>query len=112
MEISTVIGPITVLAVKGDIDSNTFRMVADKAETLVNQGYDKLVLDLHEVEYISSAGLVALQTIVGRAASHGGQAVLCGVTSRVGKVLELTGFANKISIFSDVAAATSSFAQA
>jgi len=63
MEISTAIGPITVLAVKGDIDSNTFRMVADKAETLVNQGYDKLVLDLHEVDYISSAGLVALQTI-------------------------------------------------
>ena len=70
MEISTVVGSVTVLAVKGYIDSNTFRMVVDEAETLVNQGYVKLVLDLHEVDYISSAGLVALQTIVGRAASH------------------------------------------
>ena len=109
MEISTAIGPVTILAVKGAIDSNTFREVADKAETLVNQGYDKLVLDLHEVDYISSAGLVALQTIVGRAASHGGQAVLCSVTSRVAQVLELTGFAERISIFPDLAAATSSF---
>ena len=112
MEISTVIGPVTVLAVKGAIDSNTFREVADKAETLVNQGYDKLVLDLHAVDYISSAGLVALQTIVGRAASHGGKAVLCGVTSRVGRVLQVSGFADKISIYPDVAAATSSFAEA
>ena len=111
MEISTVIGPITVLAVKGDIDSNTFRMVADKAETLVSQGHVKLVLDLHEVDY-SSAGLVALQTIIGRAASHGGKAVLCGVTSRVGRVLKVSGFADKISIFPDLTAATSSFAGA
>jgi anti-anti-sigma regulatory factor len=76
------------------------------------QQLTRLVLDLHEVDYVSSAGSVALQTVVGRAASHGGKAVLCGVTSRVGRVLELSGFADKISIFPDLTAATFSFAGA
>ncbi len=109
MELSTVVGPVTVLGIKGDIDSSTFRSVVDEAEALIKQGHSKLVLDLHEVNYISSAGLVALQTIIGRASNAGGKAVVAGATGRVAQVLQVTGFTGKIGVFPDLPTATASF---
>jgi anti-anti-sigma factor len=61
------------------------------------------------VDYISSGGLVALQTISGRAASHDGKMVLCGLSKEVSRVLSITGFADMLDIFPDVDTAVASF---
>jgi anti-anti-sigma factor len=67
------------------------------------------VLDLTGVDYISSGGLIALQTITGRVATQGGKAVLCCVGKQVAQVLKISGFDQRLSIFPDVAAAKASF---
>jgi anti-anti-sigma factor len=61
------------------------------------------------VDYISSGGLVALQTVVGRAASRGGKAVLCNIGKQVAQVLKLSGFDQRLNIYADLAAAMASF---
>lgn len=110
MQISVTAGPITVLSVKGNIDATSFRELAEKGEGVLNQGYSKLVLDLHEVSYISSAGLMAIQTIAGKATAKGGKLVIAGLNPQVKRVVELGGFDKILTISSDVAAAKTSLA--
>src|SRR5574341_674907 len=109
MEVATTRDPVTVLSVKGDIGSYTFTQLIEKAEAVIKQGHANLVLDLHDVNYISSGGLVALQTIAGKANAGGGKMVLCGLTRRVQQVVEISGFNQVLTIFPDAAAARSSF---
>jgi anti-sigma B factor antagonist len=109
MQVKTTIGPVTMLSVTGYIDAATFPQLISEADQVLDKGHANLVLDLGGVDYISSGGLVALQTIAGRAASRGGKAVLCCVREQVAKVLKISGFDQWFSIFPDVAAAKASF---
>jgi anti-sigma B factor antagonist len=109
MEVTTTLGPVTVLSVSGQIDDRTFATLVREAEEALNTGYVRLVLDLGGVDYVSSAGLIALQTIAMRAASRDGKMVLCCLGKKVSQVLGLTGFDRTLAIFPDVAAAKASF---
>jgi anti-sigma B factor antagonist len=109
MQVTATFGPVTLLSVQGNVDSSTFRELVEKAEQVIKQGYPKLVLDLHEVNYVSSAGLMALQTIAGAANDNGGKMVVSGLNKQVQHVMELAGFDKILSIFSDAAAAQASF---
>jgi len=108
MRITTTRGPVTVLAVAGEIDGETFPQLIAEADNSFEAGHARLVLDLSDVSYISSGGLVALQTILGRTVARGGNLAVCGVTQRVRKVLETTGFDQRLSILPDRAAAIAS----
>ena len=109
MEVTTTFGPVTVLSVTGYIDAETFPQLISEADKVLNTGHVNLVLDLSGVDYISSGGLIALQTITGRAAARGGKAVLCCVSKQVAQVLKISGFDQRLSIFPDVEAAMASF---
>jgi anti-sigma B factor antagonist len=105
MDITTTTGPVTILAVTGDVDGGNYCQLIEAADPLLGAGHTQLILDLSGVTYISSAGLVALQTIATRAASLGGKAVLCGPDSNVRHVLEMTGIIHAISVYPDAAVA-------
>jgi anti-sigma B factor antagonist len=109
MQTTTDLGPVTVLAVSGSIDSSTFFDFVKEAEELLKTGYANLVIDLSDVGFVSSGGLKALQTIALRAISHDGKMVLCGVGKDVSRVLRTTGFDKLLEIYPDVAAAKASF---
>jgi anti-sigma B factor antagonist len=100
------------VSVKGDIDSDTFRRLVEQATQVIDQGYNRLVLDLQGVNYISSGGLVAIQTIAGKAEGQGGKVVLCGLTRQVARVLELAAFGQWLRIFPDVSTAKANFSAA
>ncbi len=109
MEISVAVGPVTTLTVKGDVDGSNFRDLIEKGQQVINQGYSRLILDLHDVPFISSAGLLALQTITGTALSKGGKLVLVGLDRNVQRAIQLSGFDKFLSIYGDLAAAQASF---
>ncbi len=110
MEITVTAGPVTILAVKGDVDGSNFRDLIEKGQQVIQQGYTRLILDLHDVHFISSAGLLALQTITGTALGKGGKLVLVGLDPHVQRAIQLSGFDKFLSIYGDVAAAQASFA--
>ena len=109
MHIATTIGPVTVLSVSGRIDAYSFPQLMSEANQRLEEGQTRLVLDLSGVDYVSSRGLIALQTISAQAAARGGRAVLCAVDARVMQVLEMTGLHQRLAIFPDRSAATASF---
>jgi anti-anti-sigma regulatory factor len=55
--------PVTVLHMTGRIDGSNYESVFGKARELYDGGARDLLLDLSEVSFISSAGIVALHRI-------------------------------------------------
>jgi anti-sigma B factor antagonist len=55
--------PVTVVQPHGDVDASNHTQLISKVESLVKSGARDFLLDLSDVPYMSSAGLVALHTI-------------------------------------------------
>ena len=55
--------PVAVMHIQGDIDASNFLQVVTKAEEIYKNPARNLLIDLSEVPYISSAGLVAIHRI-------------------------------------------------
>jgi anti-anti-sigma factor len=55
--------PVTVLKLDGQLDGQTYQDLIGKAQDLYNSGSRDFLLDLSDLTYISSAGLVALHSV-------------------------------------------------
>jgi anti-anti-sigma factor len=56
--------PVTVLALDGELDASNFQDVIDAARRLYDEGTRLLIIDLANLTYMASSGLVALHSIV------------------------------------------------
>ena len=55
--------PIAIMRIQGDIDASTFMKVVNKAQEIHNNPARHLIIDLSEVDSVSTTGLVALHKI-------------------------------------------------
>src|SRR4030067_3470787 len=55
--------PVAVMRIKGNIDASNFVDVVTKAQEIYKNPAHNLIIDLSEVPYVSSAGLVAIHRI-------------------------------------------------
>jgi len=55
--------PIAVLQPHGDVDASNYTELINKARELFNSGSKDYIVDLSDVPFMSSAGLVALHSI-------------------------------------------------
>jgi anti-anti-sigma regulatory factor len=55
--------PVTVLKLSGQLDGQTYQDLIMKAQQVIGEGTKNILLDLSDLTYISSAGLVSLHTI-------------------------------------------------
>ena len=82
-----------LVTVKGRIDSSTAPQLTEALETVTGGGRYKIVLDMTDLEYMSSAGfraLLASQRVCKR--YNRGEIVLAVVPERVQEALELVVF--------------------
>lgn len=87
----------------GRIDSSTAPKLTEALEAITNNGRHKIVLDLSEVEFMSSAGLRALISAQKTCRRYNrGEVVLAKVPKRVYDALELAGFIPLFKFFDDV----------
>ena len=99
-----------LLSLQGKVDSYTAPDLTKAIETLNNDGQFKIVLDLGELEYMSSAGFRAL--LIGQRNCkryNRGEIVLAAVPKKILDALELTGFTPLFRMFDDVITAVGSF---
>jgi anti-sigma B factor antagonist len=85
-------GEVTVLEVKGRIDSTTAPVLGEKLTGSLATPQRRLVLDLRQLEYISSAGFRVLLLAAKRAEEAGSRFVLCSVSGKVRQLFDLGGF--------------------
>ncbi len=88
-------GSKMVITVSGRIDTLTAPELDAKKSEL--DGVNDLILDITEVDYISSAGLRALLTFE-QIMEDQGELKLKGVCSNVMDIFEITGFAEMFTI--------------
>jgi anti-anti-sigma factor len=89
---------VTALSVKGRIDSTTAPALGQKLEAVVAAPASRLVVDLRELEYISSAGFRVLLVAAKRADETGSRLLLCGLSGKVRQLFDLGGFQDLFAI--------------
>ena len=80
------------ILMEGRLDSNTAPQTEELLKGQAEQ-YDKLILNLAGLEYISSAGLRTLKVLHLYMVKKGGRLVLKNAGKTVMEVFEMTGFA-------------------
>ncbi len=81
-----------LIRVNGRLDSITSPYFEEDCLTKVDAGNVFAVLDLSELEYISSAGLRSILVLGKKAKSGGGNFYLCGLVGVVQEVISMAGF--------------------
>ena len=92
------VGGVTVVVVKGRIDSTTAPMLGERLTANLEAPKVRVVLDLGRLEYISSAGFRILLLAAKRADETGSRFVLCGVSGKVRQLFDLGGFLDLFTI--------------
>ena len=123
---------VTVLGLNGQLDGQTYQELITKTKELYESGSRDFLLDLSDLTYISSAGLVALHSVallvrgealpdtdagwsayrsMGKTSSSGTQThvKLFNPRSEVLGVLDMVGFNSAFAIFTDLDEAVKSF---
>ena len=99
-----------MLVVNGRVDSGTAPQFTEALEGVTGDGRFKIVLDMTDLEYMSSAGFRALlssQRVCKR--YNRGEIVLASVPERVQEALELAGFTELFKTYPDALEAVGSF---
>ncbi|MEO6528027.1 MAG: STAS domain-containing protein [Gemmatimonadaceae bacterium] len=101
--------PATVVRISGSVDGLTADVLMAALQQQIDAGNTRLVADLRNVSYTSSAGLRALLATAKQARQHGGDFRLAAVHPPVLKVLEMSGFTSILKLYPDVELAVASF---
>ncbi|HEX5838439.1 MAG TPA: STAS domain-containing protein [Anaerolineales bacterium] len=124
--------PITVIKLDGELDGQNYQELISKARELFSAGARDFVLDLSDLTYISSAGLVALHSVallvkgeelpdteqgwsayrsMGRTSASGVQThiKLLNPREEIRNVLDMVGFGNVFQVYTDLDEAVQSF---
>ncbi len=96
---------ITLLSVKGFIDTTTAPEFEKKFQSVLNENKFKLVVDLRDVDYISSAGWGIFVSEIKRIRTQKGDLVLSGMSPDVTEVFKMLEFDTILKAFPNVEAA-------
>jgi anti-sigma B factor antagonist len=94
-----------VVKIIGRIDSYTAPSLADKLNEINSRNRYKIILDLTDVNFVSSAGLRVFIDIQKTCKKFMGEVLLVNVPSRVYDTLELAGFAPLFKFYPNVSSA-------
>lgn len=98
------------IAVRGRVDVETAPQLGATFDAAMEEGFYRFVLDLKDLEYMSSSGLRVLIRVRKEVRRYNrGDLRLCNVPSQIYQVLELAGLLPLFPIYDDAVAAVGSF---
>jgi anti-sigma B factor antagonist len=99
-----------LVKVSGRIDSSTAPKFSEELTKVTNGGRFKIVIDMSEVQFLSSAGLrVLISTLKNCKRYNRGDVMLAAVPANILSVFDLAGFTSIFKIFEDVTSAVGEF---
>ncbi|MAS33496.1 MAG: hypothetical protein CL610_05780 [Anaerolineaceae bacterium] len=100
---------VAVVAAQGRVDSSSAGQLGDVLTAVIADGFNRIVLDIASVDYMSSAGLREIVSALKKVRNDGGDMRLAEATERVYEVLEISGLHTIFRIFDSAAEAINSF---
>ena len=104
-------GTVTVLSLKGELDSSTYKDLQAKADEIINEDTKNILIDMSGLNFIGSAGLRAIHTTSNSTKEKGGSVKLLKPSEASHRVLKTLGFDEFFEIFQDLDKAIESFKQ-
>jgi anti-sigma B factor antagonist len=89
---------VEVFSVKGSLDSNTSTEFETRIYAALESGQRKLILNLENLEYISSAGIRVMLKTTKDLKRMEGTVVLCALQDYVREVFDIAGFDGYLNI--------------
>lgn len=100
---------VRIISVVGSIDAMTADDFSSFVLDQLGEEHNQLVIDLSQLEFMSSAGLRAILAGLKAARRQGGDLRLAAAQPGVEKVLTISGFASILKAFPSVSEAVSSY---
>src|SRR5271167_3595557 len=92
------VGDVCVVTTRGRLDGAASATFGDRFEKLIGVRPNILV-DFSGVDFVTSAGLRAVLSILKKVKSANGMLALCGVQPQVREILDITGLTPMMQIF-------------
>jgi anti-anti-sigma factor len=85
-------GRVVIVTARGRLDGNTCQAFGARLEKLTAGAQPRLLVDFSGIEFVSSAGLRVVLSLIKRVKGAHGTLALCAVRPPVREVLDITGF--------------------
>ena len=110
MEITTRdVNEVKVVQIEGELDTGSSPDAQNQLDQLRGQGVKKILLDLTNLDFISSAGLRVLLATAQELKENGGDLRVCSLNREVKEVFDISGFSTLLMVFDNEAKALSGF---
>ncbi|OPY77310.1 MAG: putative anti-sigma factor antagonist BtrV [Syntrophorhabdus sp. PtaU1.Bin153] len=96
---------LTVVSIAGRMDAVTTPEAEDRLAGLIDAGERSFVVDLQQLDYISSAGLRGILATAKKLKAERGDIVFANLQGHVNEVFKISGFQSLFKIFDSVDAA-------
>lgn len=100
---------IAVLQVYGSLDTVSAYTFQEQLEALIHSGWYRFIIDLDQLEYISSAGIGVFPAISGELQWYDGEIMFARVPEKIYKLFELVGLTTQFTITDTVEQALEEF---
>lgn len=98
-----------IVSLKGRLDANTSPELEKTLLAALDAGEKNFIVNLSEIDYVSSVGLRVLLMSAKKAKSAVGKVVLCSLNEHVQEVFEIAGFTAIFPIFASLDEALTNF---
>lgn len=110
MNITTsVVESVTVVRLEGNLDTSTAELVEDTFNEVIDGGAQKVLVNLGDVNFVSSAGLRVLLAAAKRLGGPGGNLRISNLNDAVNQVFQISGFTAILGVFPTDEAALEGF---
>lgn len=87
-----------IIQLDGRLDATNCSVFEDGALAQIANGRRRLLLDLSQLQYVSSIGLRTILLVAKRMKAEGGRLALCSLNPQVSEVFVISGFASILDI--------------
>jgi anti-sigma B factor antagonist len=106
------IGKVNIISLSGRLDAYSANDLERKLDSLIDADQVQLVVNLGQLEYISSSGLRVLLAALKKVRKQQGDIKLACLKPYIKEVFDIAGFTQLFTIFDAEEAAVSSFGEA
>ncbi len=98
-------GPFQVIEVGGEVDVYTAPKLRESIVTAVDEGHNRLIVDVEQVDFLDSTGLGVLVGSLKRVRAEGGSLDIVCTHERILKIFDITGLDKVFGLHTSVDAA-------